>query len=338
MTFLMATSFDTVLDNAVRLKQTMPYNIYIFDCSEYYNDDAIVAKCNLINNKKGTVMADFLNEHTRSQCNDVCRVVGDTNLIFILNINTFEESHKNCLSLLNSIMSSKNDDIHYFIHSVDNYPELFTTTLSYNDKEFKLSPISTTIKQFQSYKAFTKYKKCIFPLNKLKINRKSIEYHLDQILFISPPISSRPIKTLFNKQDYKDIIVDYLTSQSNNYSLFNSISHSENIPLILYENIRVVLESNRTRLLPSDDIQRTIYKRVRQACILYYSYNNDPDTALFNNTNIYYFLYSYKLLLNEYGIIPDRAELNQLCFTKYYSNRAAEIQYQKNIKSLSIMD
>lgn len=328
---LFLESYVTIKKNLEYLKKTYPFNCYIIDCNEYYNDEEVVKLINLILSKKTTLMNDYMNLSLNT-CTNKENLFIKHNNIFLVNIQSFKESNKNLIFFINNFITKHTDNhSHLFLVSCCNL-QLFDTD-EYNENDFinvfnnNMNQIYS-FKYFKNYKIMTKYKKHIFPLNKIKITKKRIENHIYNMIFISK--NNNTCLDIENKcGDYKSIIIKYLTCDNFQYSSIFNISHYENIPLILYENIKIILKTDT-----ADKNRHVLYKEIRQLCIDFYSHSNEPDMYLFEKTNLYYFLFMYTKILNRYSINPCILDLRKLNFTKYYSNRASEIQYQKSINSL----
>jgi hypothetical protein len=345
-TYLFSNSLN-IFHNIHELKHILPYNVFLFDCCEYYNDEEIFKNCNLIIKKKGNIMSDFMNMNTNTNINTYLNNIINNNpilfnnieklkkfnIIFLLNINTYDESCKNIITLLNNLSNIKTGNFHFFIVSIDNFNDFFKNTYDSIDKtdfinynNYTLINEKLNITYFKNLKTLLKYKKYIFPINKIKFTKNNASMLVNNLLFF---ITKSNTNIELKSNDYKNIIIDYLTQINFDYSIFLTISHYENIPLILYENSKLILHSGYNNI--NTDDEKKFIDKIRQLCLDYYSFNNDPDISLFNNTNLYYFLYNYKYLLISLNIAPIVNKLQKIVFTKYYSNRAAEIQYQKNM-------
>lgn len=306
------------------------HNVFIIDCAEYYNDSDIVPILTTIINKKcnNVNVNTYFIEKNNERIN-VKNKLSSKNLIFLLNTHTFEESSKNIIQFINTLPShSENDNFHIFF--------VFNSCLGNEIKNSVSKVINQETLTFKNYSSFIKHKNNIFPFNKMKITKRKSREYLPNILFIGS-LNNDYLYT--QTHDYKSIIIDFLTNESFDYSSIFSISHYENIPLILYENCNLILNDNRKNIDKNKNniIINKIKNEIRQLCIDYYSYTNNPDFSLFEKSNLYYFLYKFKKLVNSHNEGICKAKLNNISFTKYYSNRASEIQYQKTIDSYSFV-
>lgn len=329
-----------------------PFNIFIVDCCDYYSDDDIVAISNLITKKK-PCMNDYMN--TSITIDDTLidtptsTLLKTWNIVFVLNIQSTKEACKNIIPFMNSLFERKLEKVHFFFTSCCEESEHLKCNFDfeYTDADFLLlfpdvissssSKTLPTVKVFKNYKALSKFKKDIFPLNKLRITKKRTERYISNIIFIDK--FNDDTEKCGTENYYKTIIIDYLTNDCFNYTSLFGMSHYENIPLILYENSKLIISAHqcgrKSTLACKDHIIRKIVTGTRQLCIDYYCHSNDPDMHLFEKSNMYYFLHMYKKLISELKAPLNVSKLNKLSFTKYYSNRAAEIQYQK---TFSIFD
>lgn len=343
--FLYSNNF--LIDNIKLLKKAYPYNVYIIDCCEYYNDEMISNICTPIIQKKKTIMNDYMNTNDKAPDTSIDVKIKKMNIIFILNIHTFSDSNKNFLQFINSLDTG--DETSVFFVSNEN---IFYLLQQSCDSDFKISdfekissvkngvslPDNLSAYIFKTYKNLTKYKKNIFPFDKIKVTKKKTERYISNIVFIQDVERDKKIKTcddfiVYNDMyvDYKKILINYLLCDDFNYATLFSVSHYENIPLILYENIEHIVGK------PVLHMEELITK-IRLLCLNYYSYNNDPDIYLFNKSNLYYFMFNFKKLLEDFKVEPSITNLKKLKFTKYYSNRASEIQCQNSIQVYSFLE
>lgn len=325
------------------LKKKYPFNVYIIDCAEYYSDENIVKMSNSIINRNKTLMNDYMNLSLNESIIDNTEtdaLFKSYNSIFIVNINSCEDDCKNIIPFMNSITERDLKSTYVFFMTCVDYKRLLysncgndydpndflkvSNKTSENEIEIKTNVPMTSIHMFKNYKLLSKYKKYLFPLNKIKITKKRIEKYINTIVFIDSISNTSDYGKLFN--DYKTILIDYLTDNNFDYSRVFNVSHYDNIPLILYENIDLITYKS-INVHPS--MIDKLRSKIRRLCINYYCYTNDPDMHLFKKSNLYYFLYMYKKQLLNLNIIPIINKFSKLNFTKYYSNRAAEIQYQK---------
>lgn len=330
--YVFTKSYSIIRPQLKALKKQYPFNTYIIDCAEYYGDDDIVKLSSLIINRNKTLMNDYMNiklnnDNMKKDCFE------SHNIVFIVNIDSCKEACKNLIPFMNSIMERELKYTHIFFISCEDYDNLlhFNCDVEYDMNDFIPAPYrtyenenNTTLLIFKNYKILSKYKKYLFPLSKIKITKKKIEKHINNIIFIKTADCITDNAKISN--DYKTILIDYLTDDGFSYWRVFSVSHYDNIPLILYENIDLITSAS----LKKDSCKmHRLHSKVRQLCIDYYCHTNDPDMYLFKKSNLYFFLCGYKKLLYDLDIKPLVKRLVKLNFTKYYSNRAAEIQYQK---------
>lgn len=332
----------SLVDNIRLFKQNYPHNVYIIDSCDYYSDDVVVKLSDTILHKKKTVMNDYMNTHIAqlppthtSHKEIICR-----NIIFILNIHTFVEANKNLLQFINSLESSTGTHISFVSAN-----SIFSNLRYIYDQEFNIGDFCRTAMdvddsvslehvpcyRFKNYKSLTKYKKHIFPFDKIKVTKKRTEQYLQNVVIIEEidhqPYCTELDNTLYmDYHDYKKIITHYLLSDTFDYTILFNVSHCENIPMILYENIETIVGKNHKN-------SQAFKNRIRETCLKYYSYGNDPDMYLFRKTNLYYFMYDFKTTLHALDIELKPTNLKKIKFTKYYSNRASEIQSQNAVQS-----
>jgi hypothetical protein len=340
-------SKSNIIDNIRLLKKAYPYNVYIIDCCEYYNDETVVSVSNSIIQKKKTIMNDYMNMNTNTTYTPIDRQIKNMNIIFILNIHTFNDSNKNLLQFINSLDVGKETSVVFvseesvFYNLQNNYDNEFNINdfeKIHKTKNDISNPFNLDAYVFKNYKNLTKYKKDIFPFDKIKVTKKRTEKYISNIVFIEDNKDTDKQKTqvtltMYNDMDYMDykkILIHYLLCDDFNYSVLFNVSHYENIPLILYENIEYII--GKTNI----DIQEFVGK-TREMCLKYYSYDNDPDMYLFRKSNLYYFMYNFKRMLNIFNINLKISNLRKIKFTKYYSNRASEIQSQNAIQTYSFL-
>lgn len=337
----------SLIDNIRLLKQNYPYNVYIIDSCDYYSDDAVVKLSNSILQKKKTLMNDYMNTNTAqiTSAHTNNKEILNRNIIFIVNIHTFNENNKNLLQFINSLESSNETHVAFVSDA-----SIFANLRYIYEQEFNISdfcPLSIDIDKtapsghlplytFKNYKALTKYKKDIFPFDKIKVTKKRTEQYLSNIVFIEDinhqPHFAELDNTLYmDYQDYKKILIDYLLNSAFDYTILFNVSHYENIPMILYENIEFIVGKNHKN-------GQAFKNRIRETCLKYYSYNNDPDMYLFRKSNLYYFMYDFKTMLHRLNIELKPSNLKKIKFTKYYSNRASEIQSQNAIQSYAFLE
>jgi hypothetical protein len=303
------------------LKKKYYYNVFIIDCAKYYNDIDVVSLINDIINKQQSyhILNTFNNiPNKNTQDKTIDKSILTKKILFLKNTHTFEESSKNIIRFINTLPPfSANSNFHIFF--------LFKS-ISINKNDFLVNKTGNyyTI-TFKNYNSFVKNKNETFPFCKMKITKRRTEEYLHNILFIT--LSNEDCQDTYI-QDYKGIITNFLTNDTFNYSSIFNVSHYENIPLILYENWSLITNKYINNSL-TDDIENNI----RNLCIQYYSYNTNPDFYLFKKCNLYYFLYNLKKIIKKHNIHFSMNELNNIKFTKYYSNRASEIQFQKTINT-----
>lgn len=335
----------SLVDNIKLLKNAYPYNVYIIDSSDYYIDESVVKLSNSILQKKDTLMNDYMNTKTGDtlSCDTNNNEIISRNIIFILNIHTFSDSNKSLLNFINSLEHS--DKTHISFVSDES---ILANLKNIYEKEFIMSDFRRIdfadcansshlpCHTFKNYKSLTKYKKHIFPFDKIKVTKKRTEQYISNVVFIEDILQQNNITcqdsdTFMDYQDYKKILINFLLNDNFDYTVLFNVSHYENIPMILYENIEFIVGKTHKNI--------QIFKnRIRDTCLKYYSYDNDPDMYLFRKSNLYYFMHDYKTTLKELNIEMKPSNLKKIKFTRYYSNRASEIQTQNSIQSYSFMD
>lgn len=310
-----------------QLQKMYYYNVFLFDCALHYNDVELCEGLKKMEEKKGTLMASFMAPQKRTL---------DYNLVFIENIDTFDDA-KNLFTFIGAVLSKnekptgtcKGKQTHYFCIINNILQDPMINDLYINDAIFGKS--SSFFKYFSNYKHFQSYKPYMFPLNKIKLNKAKLMKLLSAICFISTSNGERndlEKQKYIHYSDYKDALVEFYKNKTYEFDRLLSINHPENIPMIVYENIHVLFKS-----VKDPTHQEEIYTTVRELCINYYKHKDTPDYDLFKTNNLKYFLFKTKRLMEHHKVSLFSScysnIIGELSFTKYYSNRAAEIQCHK---------
>lgn len=329
---LNATSQKDISKYITCLKEDNHYTIFIFDCALYYNDIELYEGLKKMEEKKGTLMASFMMD-------DECfkrknNVLQNYNLVFVENVDTFDDA-KNLFQFINTLISKqdKKKHTHYYFVINNLFQDPVVNDLYLKDKILNPSDNHEKplfFKNLLNYKHFQAYKTNMFPLNKIKLNKAKTIKVINNVYFVS---STRcDIKTIQSQKkvqysDYKDALVEFLRMKTYEFTRIISINHPENIPMIVYENIHVFFKTVR------EEQKEGVYQIVRELCLNYYKHVENPDNDLFKTNNLKYFLFKTKQLMSIHGVSLSSSNhenvVDDIVFTKYYSNRAAEIQCHK---------